>query len=163
MVEMKKKYNNVILLIALGLIAIIYILRHNFLITTYTYAIVIAAISIVVTLIAFIFKVTRQKDKVLFGIKSFVMLYISIWTLFYSYCYVQKSTNVQTAIVPINGYYTRRTDGVLFTFQDKHFDRKAFIPNYSDSLIDKYVIKLELVEVISNVYYINKLHVIPKN
>lgn len=37
---MKKKYNNVILLIALGLIAIIYILRHNFLITTYTYAIV---------------------------------------------------------------------------------------------------------------------------
>jgi heme/copper-type cytochrome/quinol oxidase subunit 4 len=76
MVEMKKKYNNVILLIALGLIAIIYILRHNFLITTYTYAIVIAAISIAVTLIAFIFKATRQKDKVLFGIKSFVMLYI---------------------------------------------------------------------------------------
>lgn len=104
MVEMKKKYNNVILLIALGLVAIIYILRHNFLITTYTYAIVIAAISIAVTLIAFIFKATRQKDKVLFGIKSFVMLYISIWTLFYSYCYVQKSTNVQTAIVPINGY-----------------------------------------------------------
>lgn len=46
---MKKKYNNVILLIALGLVAIIYILRHNFLITTYTYAIVIAAISIAVT------------------------------------------------------------------------------------------------------------------
>ena len=163
MVETKKKYNSVILLIALGLIAIIYILRLKFLITTYTYAIVIAAISIAVTLIAFIFKATRQKDKVLFGIRSFVMLYISMWTLFYSYCYVQKSTNVQTAIVPINGYYTRRMDGVLFTFQDKHFDRKAFIPNYSDSLIDKYVIKLELVEVISNVYYINKLHIIPKN
>ena len=156
MVETKKKYNSVILLIALGLIAIIYILRLKFLITTYTYAIVIAAISIAVTLIAFIFKATRQKDKVLFGIKSFVILYISIWTLFYSYCYVQKSANVQTAIV-------RRIDGVLFTFQDKHFDRKAFIPNYIDNLIDKYVIKLELVEVISNVYYINKLHIIPKN
>ena len=31
---------------------------------------------------------------------------------------------------PIDGYYTRRIDGVLFTFQDKHFDRKDFIPNY---------------------------------
>ena len=39
MVETKKKYNSVILLIALGLIAIIYILRLKFLITTYTYAI----------------------------------------------------------------------------------------------------------------------------
>ena len=59
---MKKKYNNVILLIALGLIAIIYILRHNFLITTYTYAIVIAAISIAVTLICLLYTSPSPRD-----------------------------------------------------------------------------------------------------
>ena len=48
--------------------------------------------------------------------------------------YVLKSTNVQTAMEAIDGYYTRRLDGVLFTFQDKHFDRKDFIPNYKTQM-----------------------------
>ena len=35
----------------------------------------------------------------------------------------------------IDGYYTRCIDGVLFTFQDKHFDRKGFIPNYKIKIV----------------------------
>lgn len=61
-----------------------------------------------------------------------------------------------TYVVPLNGYYTRRINGVVFYFEGDKFDRKYDIQELADKhgreLFDSHEVHLTLTKILPDVY-----------
>ena len=81
--------------------------------------------------------------------------------------YSISAHNTIEVIVPINGYYTRRVDGVLFSYKGYKFNRTLNISDvltkYGKDVTKECELKLSLYEVYENFYYINYIDIVKKN
>lgn len=81
--------------------------------------------------------------------------------------YSISAHNTIEVIVPINGYYTRRIDGVLLSYKGYKFNRTLNISDvltkYGKDLTKECELKLSLYEVFEDFYYINYIDVVKKN
>ncbi len=158
-VNNKKKTKLVVIISTImGLIAIRYI--YSFLVTKYVYFFVLILIALVVTYIARFYS-NRIKRYSFSG----NLLYIStvLYFLFFSLIFILKVRGEpETFLVSINGFYTSKIDGVLFEFENTHFDRKVDLSSYdTNKLKNMYRLKLELVPTLPGIYYIENISVIP--
>lgn len=151
--KIKDKRLKSILLIIIGLISYYYF--YSTLVTTYLYYLIILVVAIFIALLYTRYKI-QSKSKLFYYI---LKLSLIIYFFFFSCLFILKNkTEVVSFNTPLNGYYTRRIDGVLFQFQNRNFDRKLNLNDYpSIDLKENYDVKLELQEVISGVYYIHDI------
>lgn len=112
----------------------------------------------------------RQKKKINIGIciKMAISLYLFCWVAIYSYGFVvQSKKDKHTYVVSLNGYYTRKINGVVFYFKGDKFDRKYDIQELVDKhgrkLFDSHEVHLTLTKALSDVYYLNNISVKPKS
>lgn len=81
--------------------------------------------------------------------------------------YASEYVDKHTYVVSLNGYYTRKINGVVFYFKGDKFDRKYDIQELVDKhgrkLFDSHEVHLTLTKALSDVYYLNNISVKPKS
>lgn len=145
---------------------IVYWLHFKFLVTNYFYAIVIGMLCVICLLTIWLitFYKTQKKICIHMLVKLMISLFLCSWVAIYLYGLgIQSEKEKQMCIVSIDRYYTRRLDGIIFSFKGKKFDRKypieKFRSQYGETLLDSCKLHLTLTEIMPDIYYINKLHI----
>ncbi len=141
-------------------------LRLNFLITFSDWWIALSycgAFLIVMLLIYFHEKCIKYLKVIIISTIAF----LSVWNIIYLYGYYNIGAHEAIkATVPLSGYYTWRTDGVLFSYKGYKFNRTLnitdVISKYGKDLTKKCELELSLTEVFPNLYYINYIDVVEK-
>lgn len=149
------------------LLAIYMYLRLNFLITFSDLWIVLCYCGVFLFFML-LFYLLENSIKCLKIIEISTIVFLSIWNIIYLYGYYSISAhNAIDVTVPLNGYYTRRVDGVLFSYKGYKFNRTLNISDvltkYGKDLTKECELKLSLYEVFENFYYINYIDVVEKN
>lgn len=148
------------------LLAMYTYLRLNFLITfsDWWIALTYCGIVLIITLSIYLYKKNIEYIKV---IKLSTIVFLSAWNLLYLYGYSNIGNHDTINVtVPLKGYYTRRIDGVLFSFKGYKFDRSIkltdVLSKYGDDLPNKCEIELSLERIFPNFYYINYIDIVEK-
>ncbi|MDY3538314.1 hypothetical protein PG275_09905 [Riemerella anatipestifer] len=154
--------NKIINILVIAIAFMDYMLHLNFLVLTNVIYLKILLFSAVISLLLlFLLRIRWQKL-----IKIFFLVGISGYFIHFSFLYIKaKNYKVFKEIVPLNGYYTRRINGVLFTFRNKNFDRpisKISSKILENDILKKYELELKLVEVGDDVYFISTKNIVLK-
>ena len=165
--------NRFFLGILIGVNFLFYLLYLNFIFTSYTFFCVIMFISIIFYFI-FLYLNKKLKWSVEINIFNSIIIVYSFCILFstismsYNFLCKDKVENKEYS-VPIKGYYTRKVDGVLFSFQGKTFDRPfnlvSKVPEEESKkkgFYKKYRLKISVKEFNFEMYYINSIELLDK-
>ena len=146
-------------LVCLGILSYFY--YYSYLVTSFLYYIVILVVSI---LIVWVFGGLFKKILKCSLVECFLILVLLIYFAFFSLLYVLKgNSKVEEYIVPLNGYYTSKIDGIFFSFNGRSFNRKLNLNNYAKvDLTKKYMVKLRLREQLNEIYYIDNIQLVEK-
>ena len=122
---------------------------------------------IVIMLFFYLFEKNIKFIKV---IKASAIIFLCVWNFIFLYAHFNVNTYKSVhAIVPLNGYYTARGSGVLFSYNGYKFKRslrlRDALSKYGEDLIHKCNLELSLYEVdgLPDFYYINYIDIVAKN
>lgn len=154
------KRNNLIYILTTVIAVINYLLYLKFLVLNEMIYFKLILASAFLTLILFII----FKFQKIFSV--FIFIIMLIYCSYFSLLYIKNNNMLPDEnIVAINGFYTRRIDGVLFTFRNKNFDRPISKINnkvLNDNILNNYKLKLNLVKCTDDIYLVSSLKIIPK-
>lgn len=168
-VKIKKESDKLYTVITV-LMLLVFWFHYLFLVIDYYLILLIGLACIICIAVLWLIAFYAAKKKINIGIciKIAISLYLFCWVAIYSYGFVvQFKKEKYTYVVPLNGYYTRRINGVVFYFEGDKFDRKYDIQELADKhgreLFDSHEVHLTLTKILPDVYYINNISVQPKS
>lgn len=164
--RIKKNNPNTYIWSTIILLAIYMYLRLSFLTTFNDWWIVVSFIVVVILIIVILFIKMRALNFIKIA-KVSSITFLIIWNIVYLYGKYLTIDNLSfTVCTDLNGYYTSRIDGVLFSYRGYKFDRPLnltdVITKYGDNLTKECKVELCLKEVFPNFYYINYISIIKK-
>lgn len=166
-IKEKRNKSNMCIWLIIVLLAMYMYLRLNFLITFSDWWIALCYCGVFLVFML-LFYLLGKSIKYLKIIEISTIAFLSVWNIIYLcgfYCI--SAHNTIEVIVPINGYYTRRVDGVLFSYKGYKYNRPLNISDvltkYGKDVIKECALKLSLYEVYENFYYINYIDIVKKN
>ena len=145
---------------------IFYYLYQRYLVTTYNYDIIICLASFIVTVIYYfcMLFVIKKKKSMLHCFIVWFWLVVGGWICLYSYGLCVKD-NAESIVctLQLEGYYTRRGGSVFFTFKGWRFEKKCNLSKKKDKNVDehpeKYDVHLRLLNVLPEIYYIDRMYI----
>ena len=166
MINEKISKSDVCIWLIIALLAIYIHLRSNFLITFSNLWIALSYCGIILIIMSLIY-LYKKNVKYIKVIKLSTIVFLSAWNILYLYGYSSVSKHqIINVTVPLKGYYTRRIDGVLFSYRGYKFDRTInltdVLSKYGDDLPNKCELELSLEQIFPNFYYIKFIDIVEK-